>query len=249
MFSMSVGSRTARGFAAAALILSLTATTFAGSANAAPLADETQACKVAAHARNDAVHLLHKAAKAFEGDLKDLARDARKVQHESDKTSAVLLKDVREELDSDKAEVKDIEHDAHDAIKVAAVDVLGVACKDTEADEDDTSSTSGSVTTTTTTSTTTTAPADDTRTFDTNGLDAKYKGIVDKAIADMQVVVDRATTAVTEATAAAESKDTKDDAKVKKDLETAKAGRQEAKTAANDKSNAKSNNGKGRGRN
>ena len=69
MFGTRIANRTARGMAVGALILSLGATTFGGSANAAPLADETQGCSVAAHARNDAVHLLHTAWKAFDGDL------------------------------------------------------------------------------------------------------------------------------------------------------------------------------------
>src|SRR6266850_5961390 len=103
MFSMSLGNRTARGLAAAALILSLTATTYAGSANAAPLAGETQDCSSAAHARNDAVHLLHQAWKAFDGDLKDLAHDARKLQHESEKSSDVMTKDARATVASARA--------------------------------------------------------------------------------------------------------------------------------------------------
>lgn len=266
MFSMSTGikSRTARGLAAAALILSLTATTFAGSANAAPLANETQDCSAAAHARNDAVHLLHTAWKAFDGDLKDLAKDARKLQHESrkDKASAVLTTDARAEVADAKQELKSISSKAHADIQ-AEVE-LGSACKDEE-DADTTTTT----TTTTTTSTSTTAPSDATapadstgsaHTFDTSGLDSKYKDIVDQAIKDMQAVVDEARKAVLDMTAATESKDTTDDTKVKKDLETAKADREkdkadreEAKTAAKDKSKDKSdakssNSGKGNGK-
>jgi len=45
--------RATRVFAAGALILSLTATTFVGSAYAAPLADDKTDCSAAAHARND----------------------------------------------------------------------------------------------------------------------------------------------------------------------------------------------------
>jgi hypothetical protein len=252
MFSMSVTSRTARGLAAAALILSLTATTFAGSANAAPNSDETQSCKAAAHARNDATQLVHKAWKAFDGDLKDLAKDARDLQKESrkDKAGADLTKDARAEVASAKQELKSIASQAHEDIQ-AAVE-LGTSCKD-EGDEDDTTTT----TTTTTTSTSTTAPSDATapadstgsaHTFDTSGLDSKYKDIVEQAISDMQGVVDEATKAVADMAAAAESKDTTDDTKAKKkletakaDRETAKADREEAKTAAKDKSTDKSN--------
>ena len=267
MFRMSLASRTARGLAAAALILSLTATTYAGSANAAPLADND--CSAAAHARNDAVHLLHTAWKAFDGDLKDLARDARKLQHETEKTSAVLTKDARATVASAKAELKDIASQAHADIQ-AAVE-LGTACTDTE-DEDSTTTT----TTTTTTNTSTTAPSDTTapadstgsvHSFDTSGLDSKYKDIVDQAIKDMQAVVDDARKAVLDMTAAAESKETtKADAdkveqeveKAKVDRQTAKADREEAKAAAKDKSKDKSNakssdsdkgkNGNGKGR-
>jgi hypothetical protein len=245
--------------AAGALILSLSATTFVGSANAAPLADETQDCSAAAHARNDAVHLLHTAWKVFDGDLKDLAKDARELQHESrkDKASADLTKDARAEVASAKQDLKDIVSQAHADIQDAVE--LGAACK---AEEDTT-------TTTTTTSTSTTAPSDasapadstaDAHTFDTSGLDSKYKDIVDKAIVDMQGVVDDATKAVTDLSTAVETADTTDDAKVKKDLEkakadreTAKADREEAKAAAKDKSTDKSNakpdnSGKGKGK-
>jgi hypothetical protein len=259
MFGTRIANRTARGMAVGALILSLGVTTFAGSANAAPLAEND--CSAAAHARNDAVHLLHKAAKVFQGDLKDLAKDARELQHESgkDKARADLTKDARKEVDSAKHEIKDIEHAGHADIKAASVDALGSGCKDEE-DEDDT---------TTTTSTTalsdSTAPVDSTgsaHSFDTSGLDAKYKDIVDQAIKDMQDVVDEATKAVMDMAAASESKETADDTKVKKDVATAKADREKAKAdreeakakdKSKDKSDAKSSNsgkgnGKGKGR-
>ena len=258
MFGTRIANRAARGMAAGALILSLSATTFVGSANAAPLG-ETQDCSAAAHARNDAVQLLHTAWKAFDGDLKDLAKDARELQHESrkDKASADLTKDARAEVASAKQELKSIASQAHADIQDAVE--LGTACK---AEEDTT-------TTTTTTSTSTTAPSDasapadstaDAHTFDTSGLDSKYKDIVDKAIVDMQGVVDDATKAVTDLSTAVETADTTDDAKVKKDLEkakadreTAKADREEAKAAAKDKSTDKSNakpdnSGKGKGK-
>jgi hypothetical protein len=252
--------------AVGALILSMSATTFGGSANAAPLADETQDCSAAAHARNDAVHLLHTAWKAFDGDLKDLAKDARELQHESrkDKASADLTVDARAEVASAKQELKSIASQAHADIQDAVE--LGTACKDEE---------ETTPTTTTTTSTSTTAPSDATapadstdgaRTFDTSGLDSKYKDIVDQAISDMQGVVDDATKAVLDLSAAVETTSTADDAKVKKDLETAKADREtakadreeakaKAKDRSTDKSNAKpdttgkGNSGKGKGRN
>lgn len=81
MFSMSLGNHAGRGLAAAALILSLTATTFAGSANAAPLAN-TQACKVASQARNDAMSALRNAWKASSSDLKALSKGTPELRHE-----------------------------------------------------------------------------------------------------------------------------------------------------------------------
>jgi len=265
MFRMSMGSRTARGFAAAALVLSLTATTLAGSAYAAPLADND--CSAAAHARNDAVHLLHTAWKAFEGDLKDLARDARQLQHESHKTGDVVLNDARDLVKDAKGELKDIRSQAQEDIQ-AAVE-LGTACTDKE---DTTSSTDTSTTTNTNNTNTSvnaptdaTPPADSTgsaHTFDTSGLDVKYKGIVDKAIVDMQKVVDDTRAALTALTAVADeakdAKDVKDESKVKSDRETAKAEAEKAKTnredaKKSDKAKAKSttkaqNSGKGNGK-
>src|SRR5437879_12495276 len=167
--------RATRVFAAGALILSLTATTFAGSAFAAPLADDKTDCSAAAHARNDAVHLLHTAWKAFSGDLKDLARDARQLQHEAHKASTVLTVDARDAVASAKQELKDISTKAHEDIQ-AAVD-LGTACKD-EGDDTTVTPTSTTNNTSTTAPSDATAPADSTdgaRTFDTSGLDSKYK--------------------------------------------------------------------------
>ena len=259
MFGTRIANRTARGMAVGALILSLGATTFAGSANAAPLGDETQDCSAAAHARNDAAHLLHTAWKAFSGDLKDLARDARQLQHEAHKASTVLTVDARDAVASAKQELKDISTKAHEDIQ-AAVD-LGTACKD-EGDDTTVTPTSTTNNTSTTAPSDATAPADSTdgaRTFDTSGLDSKYKDIVDTAISDMQGVVDEARKAVTDMAAAAESNATTDDTKVKKDLETAKADRvtakadrEEAKAAAKDKANKSkaksSDSGKGKGK-
>lgn len=266
MFRMSMGSRTARGFAAAALVLSLTATTLAGSAYAAPLAEND--CSAAAHARNDAVHLLNTAWNAFEGDLKDLARDARQLQHESHKTGDVVINDARDLVKDAKSELKDIRSQAHEDIQGAVE--LGTACKDAE---DDTTSSTDTTTTTTnnTNNTSASAPLDATppadssdsaHTFDTSGLDEKYKGIVDKAIVDMQKVVDDTRNAVMDLSTVAEeakdAKDAKDDSKVKKDRETVKAEAEKAKTnredaKKSDKAKAKSttkaqNSGKGNGK-
>jgi hypothetical protein len=260
-----MGSRTARGFAAAALVLSLTATTLAGSAYAAPLAEND--CSAAAHARNDAVHLLNTAWKAFEGDLKDLARDARQLQHESHKTGDVVINDARDLVKDAKSELKDIRSQAHEDIQGAVE--LGTACKD---EDEDTTSSTDTNTTTNTNNTSANAPLDATppadssdsaHTFDTSGLDEKYKGIVDKAIVDMQKVVDDTRNAVMDLSTVAEeakdAKDAKDDSKVKKDRETVKAEAEKAKTnredaKKSDKAKAKSttkaqNSGKGNAHN
>src|SRR5207244_9347303 len=185
-------------------------------------------------------------------------RVARKLQHETENESGVLTTDARAVVASAKAELKGIASQAHSDIQ-AAVE-LGAACSD---DEDSTTPTNTTTTNTTTTNSVTapsgsTAPADTTgsaRTFDTSGLDSKYKDIVDQAIKDMQAVVDDARTAVLEMTKAAESKETTatDVEKVKHEVATATADREEAKTAAKDKSKNKSNaksshSGKGKGR-
>jgi hypothetical protein len=218
MFGTRIANRTARGMAVGALILSISATTFGGSANAAPLADETQSCSDAAHARNEAVHVLHDAWKGFSSDLRDLAGDARKLQHESEKASAGVATDARSALASAKQDLNGIWSQAHEDLLGAAD--LGTACKEEAEDED----------TTTTTTTTATAPTDSSGSAgtDTTGLETKYKDIVDLAIADMQKVVDDATKAVTDLTTAAESKDATEVTKVKKDLEKAKADRETA---------------------
>ena len=244
--------RATRVFAAGALILSLTATTFVGSAYAAPLADDKTDCSAAAHARNDAVHLLHTAWKAFSGDLKDLASDARKLQHETEKASAAATKDARSVITSAKAELRDIVSQAHSDIQAAAD--LGAACSDENKDETtttNTTTTTNATNTTTTTSTNSvtapsdaTSPADTTEgahTFDTSGLDAKYKDIVDQAIKDMQKVVDDARLALLNMTTVAESKETteKDADKVVQQVEKAKADRHTAKQEREDAKKAK----------
>lgn len=105
MFSMSLGiqSRTTRGLAAAALILSLTATTYAGSANAAPMAN-TQACKVASQARNDAMSALRDAWKASSSDLKTLAKDTPALRHDL----MGAWRDLRSVLTQAVADLKDL---------------------------------------------------------------------------------------------------------------------------------------------
>jgi hypothetical protein len=224
MFRTSMPSRTTRALAAGALILSLCATTFAGSANAAPLGDESHDCSSDAHARNAAVHLLHHEWKDFNKELRALASDVRQLQHKKDhdqdsEGAAPLLKnDAREVVANAKDELKDIVSKAREDVR-AAIE-LGTACKDEEEDDED--------------STSAAAPAEttgSTGSAETSDLDPRVKDIVDEAILDMQAVVDEASKAVTDMTIAAESKTTTatDMAKVKKEVEKAKADREKAK--------------------
>jgi hypothetical protein len=246
MFRTTMPSRTTRALAAGALILSLCATTFAGSANAAPLGDESHDCSSDAHARNAAAHVLHHKWKDLNSDIRSLASDVRALQHkkdhekESDSAAPALKNDARELVANAKQELKDILSKAREDVR-AAIE-LGTACKDEEeADEDSTSAP---------------APAETTGSAgsaETSDLDPRVKDIVDRAILDMQAVVDEASKAVTDLTTAAESKTTTatDVAKVKKEVEKAKADREKAKADREDakqadKASTKSqNSGKG----
>jgi len=186
------------------------------------------------------------------GDLKDLASDARQLQHETEKASAAATKDARGVIASAKAELRDIVSQAHSDIQAAAD--LGAACSDENNDETTTTNTTTTTTTTNTTTTTSTnsvtapsdatSPADTTEgahTFDTSGLDAKYKDIVDQAIKDMQKVVDDARLALLNMTTVAESKEAteKDADKVEQQVEKAKADRHTAKQEREDAKKAK----------
>jgi phage shock protein A len=196
--------------AVGALILSISATAFGGSANAAPSADDTKSCSTLAHERNDAVHTLHAALNDFRDQLKDLARDARELQRDArhSKPAIELTGDARKEVADARAQLMEIWTSAHEEIQSRVE--LGQACKDADTeDEDDTSS---STTTTTTTNTTTTTSGTDVSTED---LVAKYKEVVDQAIKDMQAVLDDVTAAVAKLTTAAQSTDDSLAAKVK----------------------------------
>jgi hypothetical protein len=135
MFRTSIAGRTTRALATGALILSLGATTFVGSANAAPLAN-TQACSAAAQARNDAVLALHDAWKASVADLKSLLTDANKGHEELHDALLSAWHDL-------KSVAMQAREDIHDV-------GLGVACHH---DEDDTNVTPAQGVATTTTDT------------------------------------------------------------------------------------------------
>jgi uncharacterized protein YukE len=129
MFRTSLGKRTARGMAVGALILSISATTFGGSANAAPSADDTTSCSTLAHERNESVHRLHQAAKGFREQLKDLARDARELERDARRTKGAteMTSDARAEVADARARLQEIWTTAHDDIQ--ALVELGTACK------------------------------------------------------------------------------------------------------------------------
>src|SRR5687768_13780632 len=133
MFRTMTQSRAARGIAAGALILSLTAT-MGGSASAAPAREETaedsRGCSVLAHERNEGRHRLHEAWQEFNGELRDLQRDARQLDRDAKKTksASTMTSEAREALDGAKAELQKIRTEAHAAIQALAE--LGEACKD-----------------------------------------------------------------------------------------------------------------------
>jgi DNA repair exonuclease SbcCD ATPase subunit len=224
MFRM--GQRTRRGMAVGALILSLSATTFGGSANAAPAADETKDCSTLAHARNDAVHTLHDAYMGFREQLKDLARDARELDR--DEHHSKLARDTASELRSTladaRAKLQDIWTTAH--AKIQDLADLGQACTDADedkadadkadsdkaeadtdkaeaekqdADKDDTDKDNDDkAVAKTTTTTNTTVNAD---------LAAKAKDVVTQAVKDMQAVMDDVNAAVAKMTTAIQNAD------------------------------------------
>jgi hypothetical protein len=232
---MSLTDHAARGIAAGALILSLTATSFAGSANAAPLVADSQDCSTLAHERNDAVHLLHTAWTTFRGDLKDLAREARKLDRQSRKDEDKAGESARSIVASANKELTSIFKTAHSDIQEATD--LGQACKDQDEDETTTTKTTTTTNTTTATNTNTnavaapkdsSAPGDSStggHTFDTSGLADQYKDIVDKAIKDMQKVVDDATKALADLKVADETSSKTEVEKVKAEVEKAETER------------------------
>ncbi|MGH2472850.1 MAG: hypothetical protein ACRDG6_10670 [Candidatus Limnocylindria bacterium] len=138
MFRTSIANRTARGMAVGALILSLTATTFGGSANAAPLANETNGCSVLAHERNEGLHRLHEAWMGFRSELRDLSREARGLSREARRSASAseMTSEARAQIQSAGAELGEIKNDAREEIQ--NVVELGQACKDEQPTVDET---------------------------------------------------------------------------------------------------------------
>jgi hypothetical protein len=181
MFRKSVAGRTTRALATGALILSLGATTFVGSANAAPLANN-EACSAAANVRSDAVHALHDAWKASVGELKALVPDMEK-QAMKKELENELKQEIWHELLSAWHDLKSVAMQAKEDIWDIG---LGAACHHDDDDKNVTPA-QGAATTA----------------ADTSALEAKFKAIVDTAIKDMQAVVEAARKSVAEMTAAA----------------------------------------------
>src|SRR6266550_3249823 len=270
MFRMTIGTRTARGMAVGALILSLSATTLGGSANAAPSAEDTTSCSTVAHARNDAVQTLHAAVKDFRDQLKDLAKNTRELERDArhSKSATEMTGDARSEVADARAKLQEIWTTAHE--KLQSLVELGQACKDTDTEEkDETTSSNTTANTTATTSstkmtedkdqdkneekdedsstssqtTTTTTTASTTTGPSTAELVAKYKEVVDQAIKDMQAVLDDVTAAVAKMTTAAQSTDNSMAAMVKAE----RAKEKDARNNEHGKSDRSGGHGNGKG--
>jgi len=265
MFRTTIGKRTARGMAVGALILSISATTLGGSANAAPSAGDTTSCSTLAHARNAAVHTLHAKWMDFRDQLKDLAHQARELERDSrhSKSATEMTSDARREVADARAKLQEIWTSAHQKLQ-DGVD-LGQACADKDNDEDkdeDTKTSSNTTANTTTTATTVVTKkhedADEDKDEDKNededstksstttalttdaALVAKFKDIVDQAIKDMQAVLDDVTATVAKMTTAAQSADASMAANVKAD-------RAKEKDARNNEHGRSTSRGTGKG--
>src|SRR3977135_844896 len=219
MFRMTIGTRTARGMAVGALILSISATTLGGSANAAPSAIDTTSCSTVAQARNDAVRTLHAAVKDFRDQLKALAKNTRELERDArpSKSATEMTGDARSEVADARAKLQEIWTTAHE--KLQTLFDLGQACKDSDAEDKDETTSSNTTANTTTVATSSTKmteekdenkdenkneqndeegskPSNPTTTTpptttvpNTADLVAQSKVIVDQAIKDMQAVL------------------------------------------------------------
>jgi hypothetical protein len=212
------GTKTRRGMAVGALVISLSATTLVGNAAASPVA-ETHGCSALAHERNAGAHRLHEAWRIFSDQLRDLSRQARELARDARRSGNELTVDAREDIAAAKGELSAIRTAAHAVIQDKVE--LGSACKDEV------------VTETADPNTTLAAPVDtdvdeeDETVLDTSDLVTKYREVVDAAITDMQAVMDPLNAAVAEMLAAAETAETSDDTSVKEKRGKAKAEREE----------------------
>jgi hypothetical protein len=132
------GTRTRRGLAASALVVSLSLTTLVGSAAASPSVEDTRGCSVLAHERNAGAHRLHEAWRGFNEQLRDLSREARELSRESRRstTATSLTVDARADIAEAKAELSAIRSAAHAELQDRVE--LGTVCKEdvvTEAED------------------------------------------------------------------------------------------------------------------
>ena len=199
------GTKTRRGMAVSALVVSLSVTSLVGVAAASPSAEDTRSCSVLAQERNAGAHRLHEVWQDFSGQLRDLAREARELSRESRRSSSAttLTVDVRSDIADAKAELNAIRSAAHTEIQDRAE--LGTACREEAVTE-----VAGTV-----------ELSDETK-----DLVQKYREVVDQAILDMQEVIDPLNASVAEMLAAAATAETTDDAAVTEKHGKAKAERE-----------------------
>jgi hypothetical protein len=129
------GSKTRRGMAVGALVISLSATTLVGNAAASPVA-ETHGCSVLAHERNAGSHRLHDAWRGFSEQLRDLSRQARELARDARRSGSELTVDAREDVAAAKGELSAIATAAHAELQDKVE--LGTVCKEevvTEAED------------------------------------------------------------------------------------------------------------------
>ena len=124
------GTKTRRGMAVSALVISLSATTLVGSAAASPSAAETQGCSVLAQERNAGVHRLHDAWQDFSSQLRDLSRETRELGRESRRSGSAttLIVDARADVSDARAQLSAIWTAAHADLQDQVE--LGTACKE-----------------------------------------------------------------------------------------------------------------------
>ena len=204
------GTKTRRGMAVCALVVSLSLTSLVGSAAASPSADDTRGCSVLAHERNLGAHELHEAWQGFNEQLRMLSREARELSRESRRSSSAttLTVDARADLADAKSELNAIRGAAH--AEVQDLVELGTACKDPVVTEAMVTETEDTVE----------------LSLETNDLVQKYREVVDQAILDMQAVMDPLNAAVAEMLEAAATAETTDDAAVTEKHGKAKADRE-----------------------
>jgi hypothetical protein len=124
------GTKTRRGMAVSALVISLSLTSLVGSAAASPSAEDTRGCSVLAHERNAGAHRLHEAWQGFNEQLRSLSREARELSRESRRSSSAttLTVDARADIADAKSELSAIRGAAHAELQDRVE--LGTVCKE-----------------------------------------------------------------------------------------------------------------------